>query len=248
MAPSWNPIAFWRNEWDGYSPVEKAVAIALLAAAIAVVFVTSAGAAEAIAPNNQAVWIAGIVVIPTTVATIVPLLIERAKAKVRKEERAEDKAALLEAAARAQEVAEQAKKAAVLLADSTAKSAEMAQSLSEKVDRVETVGKIVHTLVNSKLTVTTQKLRDKTARTLDLERKRSGSNVDIALLEAELRDLDAELSDRALAQAEVTAGIKPTGQPLPVVDNRTATATEQQTAVLERVASAVERTADKATK
>lgn len=143
---------------------------------------------------TEGVWIALIAVVPVMVVAtggiIVPLLNKRADNKVRQQERAEDRAALKEAADKAAEVAREAKEVSRVLAMNTAQTTAATKALTDKVD-------VVHVLVNSNLTLATQKLRDRSKRALSLLIQHSPTNsTEINAIKLEIADLDAVLADR----------------------------------------------------
>lgn len=154
------------------------------------------------------IWIAVIVAVPTVLATtLVPLLMQRSTTKARREERKEDwkrqddvaeKAAstarsLIE---RQSQVAEKAAVAVDLLAENTAIQVAATKTLTEKVD-------VVHTLVNSNLTLATQKTREAKQGKLTLLLKHEPESTEIDLLKLEVAELDAVLKDRLTQQKAV---------------------------------------------
>jgi len=148
----------------------------------------------------ESIQLALIVAIP---AMLSPLLLAWLTNRSRRLEKQEDYARQDLVAEKAAAVAKKAEEAARLLAIST-KTAEAASNiLIGKVDKVATVTDQVHILVNSKLTATTQKLRDRTAQTLNALRRETGNEAEIRVLEQDLKDLDAELSDRAAQQQKI---------------------------------------------
>jgi len=141
--------------------------------------------------DGTSILIALIVAVPTVLSTtLVPLMIKRADNQTRREERAEDKAELKLAAEKAEEVAEQAKEAARLLAENTVKAEKATQSLVDKVD-------VVHVLVNSNLTLATQKLLESKEAHIELLRQYTPENLSIIKqLELEIVELNSVLADR----------------------------------------------------
>lgn len=140
------------------------------------------------------------VAVPVILSTfLMPLIVKRMEAKTRAEERAEDKAELKEAAEKVQEVARQAKETAAKQAEIAESAAIEAKKLAEKVNDV-------HTLVNSKLTGVTMKLRDRTKALLsDKMKAKRKKPLEIKFLQDELNMLDEELADRRVQQAKVDA-------------------------------------------
>lgn len=174
------------------------------------------------ADNMDAVWIALIAAGVPFLSTIIGALIlnwntrkvkeadnnRQDEIEKRKEERQDEiERRVAEAAVKADEVADHAREAARLLAENTAIQVDQAKILTEKVDKVSEVSNVIHTLVNSKLTSTTQKLRDRTSNTLEMMRQFSPERVsDISRLETDLDELNDELVARKVAQDKVVAG------------------------------------------
>lgn len=155
---------------------------------------------------TDTIWIAVIagasVAVPTILSTtLVPLVIEWFKSSTRQRERQEDRDALEAAAIKAEQVAEQAREAARLLAENTVKAEAATKSLTDKVD-------VVHTLVNSNLTIATQKLREARQDKLSLLVKYQPENtVAIDILNIEIAELDSVLADR-LKQAHAVDALQ----------------------------------------
>ncbi len=137
--------------------------------------------------DNNAIWIALIVAVPTTLTALLPFYLKSLEAKTRRIERAEDKAELKEAARRVTDVALRAKEAAALLAINTEKSA---SDTSRALGDLKKIGDATHVLVNSQ---STAQVEDNLALALgnlallheiaDLK-KRSGEPVSPATTEA----------------------------------------------------------------
>lgn len=161
--------------------------------------------------DTSAVWIALIAAgIPFLATIFMPIIINRNAMKMKEADYArqdEIERRVAEAALKADEVARRAKEAANLLAENTALQAEAAKTLIEKVDEVKKVSNVIHTLVNSKLTATTQRLYDSTTTSLALMQEFSPDKiVEIRVLKAELAELSAELADRRVSQDKVVTG------------------------------------------
>lgn len=161
--------------------------------------------------DTSAVWIALIAALASLISTIaMPFVINRNALKMKEADYArqdEIERRVAEAALKADEVARRAKEAANLLAENTALQAEAAKTLIEKVDEVKKVSNVIHTLVNSKLTITTQRLYDRTAASLALMHQYSPEKTaQIGIIEAELAELSAELADRKVSQDKVVTG------------------------------------------
>ncbi len=127
--------------------------------------------------DHNAIWIALIVAVPTTLTAILPFYLKALEAKTRRIERAEDKAELKEAA---RKVEEQTKASAAALAKNTDKA----------LGDLKKIGDATHVLVNSQ---STAQVEDNLALALgnlallheiaDLK-KRSGEPVSPATTEA----------------------------------------------------------------
>lgn len=149
------------------------------------------------------------------VAVIGPLLLSWLNGRQRKVEKREDYVRQDEIANRATEVAEQAKKAAVLLVEDNRRVAKTAAAAAQ-----QTFGKLdeIHTLVNSNMTAAMQAELDATVREVAMMRevvalhKAAGRKPSaeaaaaIAATEAKIAELRATLEDRHAVQDRVDAG------------------------------------------
>lgn len=103
-----NPVAYWRDWWHGLNTFERAVAVAIgvgVATILTILLVTPSIAAEAIAPagSRDTITLALIVAVPTLVTGLttgfaLPIIFRRMDAKVKHQERMEDREDRAEAA------------------------------------------------------------------------------------------------------------------------------------------------------
>lgn len=199
---------------------------------------------------------------------------KRLEAKIAAEERAAEKKAeweradLLEARAteRAAMVAKRAEETSQLLVGATINVRDLATAINGKVDDVHALVNSSYTAalqaaleaVQAKLVVLLDSVAFKREHKLEVAPEIS---TDIAATRTKMEELSAAIAERMRLDAlskeakakELLVGAQKGAtsitrdQPLPVADNRTATATERTATASERVAAAAERSADATT-